>query len=124
MFLSLTLEIFVSIYKVPSQSFLQAEQAQLPQPFLTEEMLQSPYHPHSFSKDLFHVLPRHRGEADRSVVPRILLSTVFKMGTVFPSLQSSGTSPHCHDLSNMLENGLATASANSLRIWDASWQVL
>ena len=38
-----TLQIFVGIYKVPSQpSLLQAEQAQLPQPLLAEEMLQSP----------------------------------------------------------------------------------
>ena len=41
-----TLQIFVSIYKVPSQpSLLQAEQAQLPQPLLVGEMLQSPHHP-------------------------------------------------------------------------------
>jgi len=43
-----TLQIFVSIYKVPSQpSLLQAKQAKLPQPFLVEEMLQSPHHPRS-----------------------------------------------------------------------------
>ena len=43
-----TLEIFISIYKVPSQpSLLQAKQAQLPQPFLIGEMLQSPHRPHS-----------------------------------------------------------------------------
>ena len=37
-----TLQIFISIDKVPSQpSLLQAEQAQLPQPFLTGQMLQS-----------------------------------------------------------------------------------
>ena len=41
-----TLEIFISIYKVPSQpSLLQAEQAQLPQPLLLGEMLLSPHHP-------------------------------------------------------------------------------
>ena len=41
-----TLQIFISIYKVLSQpSPLQAEQAQLPQPLLIEEMLQSPHHP-------------------------------------------------------------------------------
>jgi len=39
-----TLQIFIRIYKVPSQpSLLQAEQAQLPQPFLIAEMLQSPH---------------------------------------------------------------------------------
>ena len=43
-----TLQIFVSIYEVPSQpSLLQAEQALLPQLFLTGEMLQSPHHPRS-----------------------------------------------------------------------------
>jgi len=37
-----------SIYKIPSQpSLLQAEQAQLPQPLLAGEMLQSPPHPRS-----------------------------------------------------------------------------
>ena len=41
-----TLQIFRGISKVPSQpSLLQAEQAQLPQPLLVGEMLQSPHHP-------------------------------------------------------------------------------
>jgi len=41
-----TLQIFRGIYKVPSQpSLLQAEQAQLLQPLLVAEMLQSPHHP-------------------------------------------------------------------------------
>jgi len=40
-----TLQIFRGISKVPSQpSLLQAEQAQLPQPFLVGEMIQSPHH--------------------------------------------------------------------------------
>ena len=39
-----TLQIFISIYTVPSQpSLLQAKQAQLPQPFLIAQMLQSPH---------------------------------------------------------------------------------
>jgi len=43
-----TLEIFIGISKVPCQhSLLQAEQAQLPQPFLIGQMLQSLHHPHS-----------------------------------------------------------------------------
>jgi len=43
-----TLKMFTGISKVPSQpSLLQAEQAQLPQPFLVGEMLQSPHHPRS-----------------------------------------------------------------------------
>jgi len=42
-----TLQIFIGISKVPSQpSLLQAEQAQLPQPFLIGQMLQSPHHHH------------------------------------------------------------------------------
>ena len=41
-------QVFVGIYKVPSQpSLLQAKQAQLPQPLLTGEMLQFPHHPRS-----------------------------------------------------------------------------
>ena len=44
-----TLEVFLSIYEVASQcSLLQAEQAQLPQPFLIGEMPQSPHHHISF----------------------------------------------------------------------------
>ena len=43
-----TLKIFAGICKVPSQpSLLQAEQAQLPQPLLVGEMLQSPHQPRS-----------------------------------------------------------------------------
>ena len=42
------LNIFIDISKVPSQSsLLQAEQAQLPQPLLIGDMLQSPHHPRS-----------------------------------------------------------------------------
>jgi len=40
-----TLKIFIGIYKIPSPpSLLQAKQAQLPQPFLIREMLQSLNH--------------------------------------------------------------------------------
>jgi len=35
---------------------------------------------HSFWEDKFHDLPRHRGEAERSVVPRVVLPTLFKNG--------------------------------------------
>ena len=43
-----TLQIFISIYQVPSQpSLLQVKQTHLPQPFLIGEMLQCPHHPHS-----------------------------------------------------------------------------
>jgi len=48
-----TLEIFIGIYKVPSQpSLLQAKQAQLPQPLLLGEMLQSPNHFRSLKDQL------------------------------------------------------------------------
>ena len=48
MLLTPTLQIFVGIYKVPSQpSLLQAEQAQLPQPLFIGETLHSPHHPRS-----------------------------------------------------------------------------
>jgi len=41
-----TLKILIGIYKIPSQpSLLQVKQAQLPQPFLVGEMLQSPHRP-------------------------------------------------------------------------------
>jgi len=47
-----TLQILISIYKIPSRpSFLQAKQAQLPQPFLLGQMLQSPHHPCSLPLD-------------------------------------------------------------------------
>jgi len=43
-----TLKIFVSLLKIPSQpTLLQAKQDQLPQPFLTGEVLQPPHHLHS-----------------------------------------------------------------------------
>jgi len=32
------------------------------------------------------------------------------MGAMFSFFQSPGTSPDCHDLSNIMENGLATPS--------------
>jgi len=41
------------------------------------------------------------------------------MGVMLPLLQLVGTSPDCHDLSNMMESGLATSSAPA----DASHQV-
>ena len=34
---------------------------------------------------------------------------------MFPFFQSLGTSPDCHDFSNIMESGLATTSASSLR---------
>ena len=39
--------------------------------------------------DLLHNFPRYRGQADRPVVPRVLLTALLANG----SLQSSGTSP-------------------------------
>ena len=58
---------------------------------------------------------RHRGEADRSVVPIVLLSALFKNGDNASLFQSLGTFPDCCDFSIMMEGGLATTSANSLR---------
>jgi len=37
------------------------------------------------------------------------------MGVMLPLLQSVGSSPDHHELSNMMESGLATSSASSLR---------
>jgi len=52
-----TLQIFRGISKVPSQpSLLQAQQAQLPQPLLIAEMLQSPPHPRSPALDSLQYL--------------------------------------------------------------------
>lgn len=66
---------------------------------LAEAMLAVPNHlpafhvpQQNFQEGLFHDLPRHRGEADRAVVPRVLLSTFLKMSAVFPVFQSPGTS--------------------------------
>jgi len=38
-----------------------------------------------------------------------------KMGTMFPFFQSPGTSPDCHNLSNIVESDMAMTSGNSLR---------
>lgn len=48
--------------------------------------------------DVFHDLPRHRSEVDRSVIPKVHLSTLSKNGCNVPLLQSSGTSAAFHDL--------------------------
>uniref|UniRef100_A0A672VDJ4 Muscular LMNA interacting protein n=1 Tax=Strigops habroptila TaxID=2489341 RepID=A0A672VDJ4_STRHB len=37
------------------------------------------------------------------------------MGVIFPFFQSSGTSPDCHDISNMMDNDLATSFTSSFR---------
>jgi len=38
-----------------------------------------------------------------------------KMGLMIPLFQSVGTSPNCHDLSNMMDSDLAASFASSLR---------
>ena len=38
------------------------------------------------------------------------------MGAIFPFFQSPGSSPDCHDFSHIMESGLPTTSANSLRM--------
>ena len=66
-----TLQIFMGISKVPSQpSLLQAEQAQLPQPLLTGEMLQSPPHPRSPALDSPLRLPQEPGCCPALTGPR------------------------------------------------------
>jgi len=47
--------------------------------------------------------------------PRSSFLPFLKMGAMFPFFQALGTSPDCHDLSNIKESGLATTSASSLR---------
>ena len=72
-----------------------------------------PYH--SFEEDLFHDLPWHRGETDRSVAPRVIFFNLFKNGCDFTFFQLLGTPSGCHDISIIIESGLATTSANCLR---------
>lgn len=48
--------------------------------------------------DVFHDLPRHRGEAGRLDIPKVHLSTLSKNGCNVPLFQSSGTSAAFHDL--------------------------
>jgi len=62
---------------------------------------------HGFKQDLLHYLARHRGETDWPVVPRVFLFPILKKGVILPLLQSVGTSPDRHDLSNMMESGRA-----------------
>ena len=67
-----TLQIFICIDKVPSQpSLLQAEQAQLPQPFLTGDMLQSTHHLHRPCQ------PEHVSEGSFSVLLTAAQPNVF-----------------------------------------------
>jgi len=80
---------------------------------LGEVMLVIPYHfplfyvlQHSFQQDLLQDLLWHKGEADRAVVPWLILSTLLKMRVTLPFFQSPGTRPDCHDFSNIIESGL------------------
>jgi len=60
-----TLQIFRGISKVPSQpSLLQAKQAQLPQPLLGGEMLQSPHHPRNPELDTVLQMGPHWGRVE------------------------------------------------------------
>ena len=68
-----------------SHSIVKGEQISQAQSALCEAMLAASSHfPvthiswHIFQRDLFHDLTGHRGEADWSVVPRVLLFTLFK----------------------------------------------
>ena len=48
-------------------------------------------------------------------LPRSSFLPFLNMGLMFPFFQSSGTSPDSHDFSNMMEGGLETIQASSLR---------
>ena len=63
---------------------------------------------YSFLEDLLHDLPRHWGEANSSVVPWVILSTLAKNECDIPFFQSPETSPDCHDFSSTIKCGLVT----------------
>ena len=73
--------------------------------------ISAPSLPCAFQENLFHDLPQCRCEADRSVVPWTVLSTLLKSGydAFFPVIRDF------HEFWNIIESGLATMSANSLR---------
>ena len=93
-------------------------QAQFP---LVESMLTTPHNLLVFrllgdgiQNKLSQHLSRDRGETDWPVVSRILLLALLKTEVTLAILQSSGPSPVLHDLSKMIESGLAVTSASSL----------
>lgn len=55
---------------------------------------------HSFQDDLFHALPRHRGEGHWPIVPQVFFLLFLKMGVTFPFFQSPRASSDRHDFSN------------------------
>jgi len=59
-------------------------------------------------------LSRDGGEADRPVVPWVLLLALFEDWSDIGFLQSSGASPVLQDLSKMMESSSAITSASSL----------
>lgn len=70
---------------------------------------------HVFQENLFHDLTGHWGEADWPVVCRVLLFKLFKNGCDVSLFQPLGTSHHCHDFLNKMENSLANTSSNIVK---------
>jgi len=69
----------------------------------------------SFQEDLLHDFPQNRGEANRSIVLQIILSTLHKNGHYIAFFPSPGTLPDHRDFSSIIKSGLATTLASSLR---------
>lgn len=63
---------------------------------------------------MLHDLTGHRGEADQSVVPFVLLHTLLKMAVLVLLFHSMGASPDCHNFSKVMDSGIATSSSSSL----------
>lgn len=77
-----------------------------------------PYH--SFQEDLFHDLSHHRSEADRSVVPCVVFSTLLK--NVLPFFHSLGSDESNHCAFLILSRGTWWIhQAVTSGLWDASY---
>ena len=81
-------------------------------PAHSEAMLVIPYHCplfhmpwHSFQEYLFYDLPQHRGVANTSVIPWVILSILLKNGCNIVFFQWPETSPDHHDFSNTIKSG-------------------
>lgn len=66
-----------------------------------------------FPEDLLHNLAMQRGEPDQPVIPWVFLLLLFKNG----DFSVRGPSSDNHNLSSVMDSGLTTSSASSLRIW-------
>jgi len=69
------------------------------------------------------IFPGTKGRLTGQWFPGSSFVPFLNMGAMFPFFQSPGTLPDCHDLLNAMESGLATTSASSSGLWDASPQV-